>query len=56
MEVSSRRLNDMKDVLCDRPWAKTAPDFDIYFIRRGIKRILLLRYDITSILPRLLGK
>lgn len=56
MEVSSRRLNDMKNVLCDQTWAKTAPNSEIYFVRRGIKKRGELRYDITIIPPRLLGK
>ena len=56
MEVSSRRINDMKNVLYDRSWAKTAHNFEVYFMHRGIKRKGDLRYDITVIPPRLLGK
>ena len=56
MEVSSRRVSDMKNVLCDRSWAKTAPNFEVYFMYRGVKKKESLRYDITVISPRLLGK
>jgi len=56
MEVSSRRINDMKNVLCDQLWAKTAPNFEVYFMHRGVKRRGSSRYDITIIPPRLLGK
>lgn len=56
MEVSSRRLSDMKNVLYDRVWAKTAPNFEVYYMYRGIKKKDGLRYDITVIPPRLLGK
>lgn len=56
MEVSSRRLNDIKNVLCDQQWAKTSLNFEVYFMHRGVKRKNGLRYDITIMPPRLLGK
>lgn len=56
MEISSRRLSDMKNVLYDRQWVKTTPNLEIYFMHRGIKKKGTLRYDITIIPPRLLGK
>lgn len=63
-----RYLNDMKKVLCDKSWAKTAPNFELYYIYRGVKpqrgRLATLRgkkknglrYDITIIPPKMLGK
>jgi len=51
-----RCLNDMKAVLYDQAWAKKAPNFKLYYMYRGLKRKNGLRYDITVIPPRLLGK
>jgi len=54
MEV--RYLNDMREVLYDQKWAKSAPNFELYYMYRGIKEKDGLRYDITVIPPRMLGK
>ncbi len=55
MEI--RFLNDMKEVLCDKKWAETAPNFELYYMYRGVKkRRSGLRYDITVIPPRMLGR
>ena len=51
-----RYLYDMKEVLYDQKWAKTAPNFPAYYMYRGIKRKKGLRYDITIIPPKMLGK
>ncbi|OIP75653.1 MAG: hypothetical protein AUK07_01230 [Parcubacteria group bacterium CG2_30_36_21] len=73
-----RFLEDMKKVLSDKKWAKNAPNFELYYMERGLKKkkgltplevpakggavasgdLLLtgLRYDITTIPPRMLGK
>jgi len=51
-----RYLNDMKMVLYDREWAKTAANLKLYYMYRGIKEKKGLRYDITVIPPRMLGK
>ena len=51
-----RFLNDMKKVLYDKKWAKNAPNFELYYMERGLKRKEGLRYDITTIPPRMLGK
>lgn len=51
-----RFLYDMKEVLYDQKWAKTAPNFELYYMYRGIKTKGDLRYDITIIPPRMLGK
>jgi glucose-6-phosphate isomerase len=51
-----RYLNDMKMVLYDQEWAKTVPNFPVYYMYRGIKRKNNLRYDITVIPPKMLGQ
>ena len=51
-----RHLNQMKIVLYDQEWAKTAPNLKLYYVYRGIKRRGELRYDITVIPPKMLGK
>ncbi|MGB2762579.1 MAG: glucose-6-phosphate isomerase family protein [Minisyncoccales bacterium] len=51
-----RYLNDMKAVLYDKKWAKNAPNFELYYMHRGLKKKGELRYDITIIPPRMLGK
>lgn len=51
-----RFLNDMKEVLCDQKWAETAPNFELYYMYRGVKKKNGLRYDITVIPPRMLGQ
>ena len=56
MEISSRCINDMKNVLYDRQWTKTAHNFEVYFMHRGVMKKEGLRYDITVIPNRLLGK
>jgi len=54
MEV--RKLNEIKKVLYDKDWAKTAPDLKLYYMYRGVKEKNNLRYDITVIPARMLGK
>jgi len=51
-----RYLYDMKSVLYDKRWAKKAPNFELYYMYRGIREKDGLRYDETLIPPRLLGK
>jgi len=51
-----RYLNEMKNVLYDQKWAKTAPNLKVYYIYRGVKKKNSLRYDITVVPPRMLGK
>lgn len=59
-----RFLYDMKEVLYDQEWLKTAPNFEIYYMYRGLsqngkdKEIMEknnLRYDITILEPKMLG-
>lgn len=51
-----RFLSDMKEVIYDQKWSKTAPNFELYYMYRGVKRKGKLRYDITTIPPLMLGK
>ena len=51
-----RYLYDMKNVLYDQKWLKTAPNFELYYMYRGLKKKGELRYDITVIPARMLGK
>lgn len=54
--VDIRFLNDMKAVLYDQTWAEKAPNFKLYCMHRGIKKKDGLRYDVTVIPPRMLGR
>lgn len=51
-----RYLYDMREVLYDKEWAKTAPNLELYYMYRGIKEEKGLRYDITIIPAKMLGK
>ncbi|HTX44282.1 MAG TPA: glucose-6-phosphate isomerase family protein [Methanocella sp.] len=64
VEPDVRRLSDMRDVIHDMDWLKTAPDMELYFMYRDLAmskndRSLImdhhLRYDITVIPPHMLG-
>jgi len=51
-----RKLSDMKNVIYDKEWIKTAKDCDLYYMYRGIDKKDNLRYDITIIPHKLLGE
>ena len=51
-----RHLYDMKDVIYDKKWLKTAPNLELYYMYRGVKRKNGLRYDITVIPGIMLGQ
>lgn len=51
-----RYLNEMKKVLYDKKWVKKAKNSKLYYMYRGIKEKRGLRYDITVIPSRMLGK
>ncbi len=46
----------MKMVLHDQKWVKTAPNIELYYMYRGLKKKNGARYDITVIPPKMLGK
>ncbi len=51
-----RYLDDMRDVLYDQKWTAQAPNAEFYYMYRGIKKKKGLRYDITVIPAKMLGK
>jgi len=52
-----RYLKDIKDVIYDKKWLKTASDnLELYYMYRGTKERDNKRYDITIIPPKMLGK
>jgi len=51
-----RYLNEMKSVLCDQKWAKTAPNLKVYYVYRGVKEKGDLKYEITVIPYQMLGQ
>lgn len=51
-----RKLSDMKMVLYDQKWAENAPDTELYYMYRGLEEQGDLRYDITVIPARKLGR
>jgi len=51
-----RYLNEIRDLLYDQNWAKNAPNIKLYYMHRGVKKKGGLRYDVTIIPPRMLGK
>lgn len=51
-----RSLYEMKGVLYDKAWLKKAKNFNLYYVWRGVKEKKDLRYDITIIPPKMLGK
>jgi len=53
MEI--RKLNDMREVLADKEFAKTSPDINLYFMYRGLKQNGELRYDETIVKAQMLG-
>jgi glucose-6-phosphate isomerase, archaeal len=50
-----RHLDDMRGVLYDKDFAKNSPDFDLYYMYRGLERKGELRYDITVVAAKMLG-
>lgn len=51
-----RKFSEIKKVVYDKNWLKKNEDFPVYYIFRNIKQKNGLRYDITVIPPKLLGK
>lgn len=50
-----RYLNELRGLLYDKEWEKTAPDMELYYMYRILKEENDLRYDITVIPPKMLG-
>jgi len=53
-----RFLKEMRGVLYlyDQDWLKTAKNFPVYYVWRGVKKKNDLRFDLTLIPPRMLGQ
>lgn len=51
-----RHLNDMRDVLADKEFAKNAPDMDLYYMYRKVEEKDGLKSSITITLAKMLGK
>jgi len=51
-----RYLKELEKVIYDREWFKKAKNLVLYYIFRGVKEKDGIRYDITIIPPRMLGK
>lgn len=51
-----RYLYDIKEIIYDKKWLKNAPNFEIYYMSRGMKKEKSLRYDITIIPAKMFGK
>ncbi len=51
-----RYLYDIKDVLFDKDLLKATKNFPLYYMYRGVNRMEELRYDITDIPPKMLGR
>lgn len=50
-----RTLNDMRNVLADRDFVKSSPNFNLYYMYRGVEKTDGLRYDITVIPANFIG-
>ncbi len=51
-----RYLNDMKEVVYDKEWLKTAPNLELYYMYRRVRQENDLNNNITIIPARMLGK
>jgi len=58
MEIKQkiRFLEEMKNVIYDQEWLKTAKNLKLYFVQRAVKKQDDLRYDVTKIPAQMLGK
>jgi len=50
-----RYLDDMREVLHDKDFAKNSPNLELYYMYRGLEIKNNLRYDITTITAKMLG-
>jgi len=51
-----RHLNDMREVIYDKKWLKTAPNLELYYMYRALKEENDLKYNITVVPSRMLGQ
>ena len=50
-----RHLNDMREVLYDKNFAKASPDIELYFMYRKVKNENTLNHNITVVPAKMLG-
>lgn len=50
-----RYLDDMREVLADKDFAKNSPNVELYYMYRGLEEKGVLRYDITTVPAKMLG-
>lgn len=55
-KTERRYLKELAKVLYDQEWLRGAKNFPVYHIQRGVKKKNGLRYDITTIPAKMLGK
>lgn len=51
-----RHLDDIRDVIYDKEWLKTAPNLELYYMYRGLKEENSLKYNITVVPSKMLGQ
>lgn len=51
-----RYLNELKNVLYDKKWAKKTPDFEVYYMYREVRKSNGIKQNITFFPPLMLGK
>lgn len=56
MENFCRKLKEISNVVYDKAFAKQNPELEIYSVSRGVEKNNDLRWDITIMPPRMLGK
>jgi len=56
MENIHRKLKEMVDVVYDKNFAKKNPELELYQVCREIKKDKDLRWDITIIPPKMIGR
>jgi glucose-6-phosphate isomerase len=50
-----RYLNDVREVVYDKEWLKTAPNLELYYMYRHLEEEKGLKYNITVVPPKMLG-
>jgi len=51
-----RTLNDMKDVVYDQQWFNSAENEDLYYMYGDLVEEGILKYSVTVVTPKMLGK
>lgn len=51
-----RYLDDMRGIFSDKEWVKNSPNFELYYMYGDLEEKGDLKYSITVIVPKILGK